>query len=165
MPAFNLSPDDLQALPRVHRATIPEDYRDEMGHMNVMWYLHLFDRGAWGTFALFGADADSILAQHIGVFALQQHLTYHAEVHIGDDVTLYARVIGRSAKRMHFMQFIINETQGTLAATFEALAICIDMTTRRSTPWPEAIAAPLEALIGTHGALGWSPPLSGAIQV
>jgi len=37
---------DLSSLPVLHRADIPETYLDEMGHMNVMWYTHLFSEGA-----------------------------------------------------------------------------------------------------------------------
>ena len=40
---------DLTALPITHRAVIPDDYLDEMGHMNVMWYTHLFSLARGGS--------------------------------------------------------------------------------------------------------------------
>ncbi|MFP4322392.1 MAG: acyl-CoA thioesterase [Anaerolineales bacterium] len=161
----DLSLETARALPCVHQATIPESYRDEMGHLNVMWYVHLFDRGAWGVFALFGADLATVEARQIGVFALQEHLTYRAEVHIGDAVSVYGRIIAHSAKRIHFFLTMVNDTHETLAATAEILAICIDMTVRRSMTWPDDFAAALAEHNAAHAALGWTPPLSGAIQV
>ena len=54
MPMFQAS--DLTALPITHRAVIPDAYLDEMGHMNVMWYTHLFSMGAWGLFQMVGLN-------------------------------------------------------------------------------------------------------------
>ena len=42
---------DLNPLPVTYRAFIPEAYLDEMGHMNVMWYTHLFSQAMGGIFA------------------------------------------------------------------------------------------------------------------
>lgn len=41
---------ELRQLPLTHQATIPEDYLDSMGHMNVMWYTHLFAHAMLGIF-------------------------------------------------------------------------------------------------------------------
>ena len=51
MPRVNLNLDDVRQLPVTHRQTIPEEYLDVMGHMNVMWYTHLFGEGMGGCFA------------------------------------------------------------------------------------------------------------------
>ena len=42
----------LNALPITHATVIPEDYLDMMGHMNVMWYTHLFGCATVGLFKL-----------------------------------------------------------------------------------------------------------------
>ena len=45
---------NLSSLPVTHRAVIPEDFIDGFGHVNVMWYTHLFTEGAGGLFRLVG---------------------------------------------------------------------------------------------------------------
>ncbi|MEJ7639637.1 MAG: hypothetical protein WKF75_17105 [Singulisphaera sp.] len=45
---------DLNSLPITYRASIPESYLDEMGHMNVTWYTHLFSQAMGGFSARSG---------------------------------------------------------------------------------------------------------------
>ena len=59
---------DLAALPITHRAVIPDTYLDEMGHMNVMWYTHLFSQAAWGLFQMVGFTLDYFKANRAGSF-------------------------------------------------------------------------------------------------
>src|ERR1044071_507298 len=87
---------DLTALPITHRAVIPDDYLDVMGHMNVMWYTHLFSLGAWGLFQMVGLNRAYFGANHAGSFALAQHFRYVKEVRAGQHVTIRSRVLGRS---------------------------------------------------------------------
>ena len=61
---------NLTLLPITHQATIPESYLDMMGHMNVMWYTHLFARATVGLFQLMGMDRDYFQEHHSGSFAL-----------------------------------------------------------------------------------------------
>ena len=42
------SSDGSPALPITLQTVIPEDYIDVMGHMNVMWYTHLFGKATGG---------------------------------------------------------------------------------------------------------------------
>lgn len=156
--------EGVKALPQTYTQDIPTDYLDEMGHMNIQWYMHLFDRAAWGAFRLFGIDAEMMQAARSGVFALEHHIRYLAEVRAGDAVAIHTRYLSYSDKRLLFMHFMVNETQNKLAATLEALAIHIDMGTRRSAPWPNTISQQLGAVVADHAGLTWDAPLSGVLQ-
>ena len=57
---------DIQQLPLTHQATIPEDYLDSMGHMNVMWYTHLFAHAMGGIFKRIGMDRDYFVSNQSG---------------------------------------------------------------------------------------------------
>src|SRR5258708_184351 len=98
---------DLNELPITYRAVIPEAYLDEMGHMNVMWYTHLFSQGAWGLFQMVGLNLEYFKANQTGSFALEQHFRYLKEVRLGQHVTIRSRVLGRTAKRWHTIHFMI----------------------------------------------------------
>ncbi len=148
----------------LYRMTIPEAYRDENGHMNVRWYLHIFDDAGYPMVASFGLDP-TFHAQHgTGGFDLEQHLHYLKEVHIGDAVTVYARLIGRSAKRIHYMMFMVNETHHTLAALFECVNSFADLKERRTAAYPTEIAEKIDAILIQDRALNWDAPVCGVMS-
>jgi acyl-CoA thioester hydrolase len=155
---------DLSTLPVTHKAIIPESYRDAMGHMNVMWYTHLFSQATGEVFKLCGLNREYFLGHRSGVFALKQLFSYHAEVLVGESVTIHSRVLGRSAKRIHMMHFMNKDQAGKLAATAEFLSTHIDMTVRRTSPLPAEIARTIDRLVEAHSRLGWEAPVSGALR-
>lgn len=159
-----LTLNQISQLPCYHRATIPEAYLDVMGHMNIRHYMGLFDDAAWGFFAAFGMTEAYYQTTSGGAFALEQHVRYLAEVHVGETVAIYTRVNGRTAKRIHFIHFMVNETTGKLAATLEVLGSHANTTTRRTTPFPAEIAASLDAMLARHGQLDWEAPLCGVLR-
>lgn len=158
-----VSTAELAQLPLLHRAVIPPDYLDAMEHMNVRWYMALFDEGAWRFFASFGMDAEYYRTRQAGGFALKHFIQYFAEVRVGETVAIRGRVLGRTAKRVHFMLFMVNETTDKLAATLEALGSHADMRIRRTAPYPDDLAARLDALIAEQSVLTWDAPVCGII--
>ena len=159
-----ISIEQLETLPFYHRATIPETYLDVMGHMNVRWYLALFDDAAINFLISLGMTLEYFDTEKSGIFALQQFIQYLAEVHVGETVAVRTRVLGRSAKRIHFMHFMINETTGKLACTLETLSSHADLTIRRTSPFPTHITDRIDAILADHRRLDWEAPLSGAIK-
>lgn len=145
-------------LPVTHQATIPESYRDIMGHMNVMWYTHLFDTSVYGFFKRIGMDIEFMQNRNGGSFALESHTRYLAEVRVGEIVEVRTRAIGRSQKRFHLMGFLVNLTNQNLASTFEVVGSYIDMSTRRMAPIPAEIAEEFDVIASEHATLTWSPP-------
>jgi len=156
---------NLAKLPITHAATIPESYLDMMGHMNVMWYTHLFGCATCGLFDLLGMDRAYFEDGQFGSFALAQFFRYKREVRAGEHVTIRSRLLGRSDKQFHVIHFMTKGPDDILAATGEFLAAHIDMTTRRTATFALQIAANLDRMLGDHLALDWDAPVSGAIQV
>jgi len=155
----------IESLMFTNRVTIPEDYLDEMGHMNIMYYLHIYDRAAWTMFGQFGLSLDYMQAHDSGMFALKQFVQYLAEVRVGETVSVYSRVLGVGAKRVHFMHFMVNDTTNTLASTLEVLGSFADLNVRRTAPFPDAIRQQIEALSAEHNQLAWDAPVCGVLSV
>ena len=156
---------DLAVLPLFHRQTIPKTYLDAMGHMNVRWYMALFDAASWEFFAYHGMDREYIRTRDLGGFALKHHIQYLAEVQPGQHVAVRTRFLGRSSKRIHLMHFLVNETMNQLAATLESLGTHADMKRRRSADIPVDIAEKMDATIKDHARLKWEAPVCGIIRV
>jgi acyl-CoA thioester hydrolase len=155
---------DLQSLPVTHTAVIPKEYLDEMGHMNVMWYTHLFGRSTVALFERVGLNRAYFEANHTGTFALEQHIRFLAEVRVGQHITLRTRLLGRSAKRFHFMHFMFNDDRELLAATGEFVGAHIDLKVRKMSAVPENIAANFGRLLAEHSQLSWPAPVCGAMR-
>ncbi len=156
--------EQVQQLPKLYNFTIPEDYLDEMGHMNVRWYLGIFDDAAVHLFRQLGMTAKYFKANQTGAFALQQFIYYWREVRLDETVSIYSRILGRSAKRIHMMYFMVNETNQTLACTLEGLGSHADLNIRRTSPYPAHIAGNIDVMLAEHQQLDWSAPVCGAIQ-
>jgi acyl-CoA thioester hydrolase len=156
--------DCLEPLPVVYRAVIPPDYKDRMNHMNVRWYMVLYDEAGDGLFTLFGQTPDYYASQGTGGFDLEHHVNYLNEVRIGDTVAIRARLLRRTAKRLHYMLFMVNETRGLLSSTFECVNSHADLRLRRTSPYPDTIAARLDDLIAAHSRLTWVAPVCGAMN-
>ena len=154
---------DLTKLPLTHQATITEEYMDEMGHMNVMWYTHHFDQATWTFFASFGMGLSYFENEVAGSFAMEQHTRYLAEVLKEQSITLRTRALGRSQRRIHFMHSMTIQESGLLAATTELVGVHIDLTTRRSSPLPSHIACSFDSLLEQHRQLEWDAPSCGVM--
>jgi acyl-CoA thioester hydrolase len=156
--------NQITALTPIYRFTIPTAYLDENGHMNMRWYLSIFDDAGYPFVASFGLTMDYLTAHQSGGFDLEHHIHYLKEVRLADAVTIYPRLLARSAKRIHYMMFMVNETQSVLAATFECINSFADLTVRRTAPYPEAIAAQIDAQLAIHQKLSWTAPTCGVMS-
>lgn len=155
--------DQIERLPEVYRFVVPEDYRDAMGHMNMRWYLALYDEAGIPLFDRLGLTLDYYAEHQAGGFDLEHHIHYLNEVQIGDTLSIRARLVGRSAKRLHYLLFMVNETRGLLASIFECVNSFADLSARRTAPYPEFIAASIDTMLAEHRALGWDAPVCGVM--
>ncbi len=154
---------DLTDLPSYHRQTIPEDYMDKMGHMNVRYYMAVFDSATWCMFADYGLDESYFSTTKNGVFALKQFIRYLAEVRQGETVAVYSRILGLTDKRIHSMHFMANQDTNQLAATIESLTTHANLEVRKAAPLPSEIAAGFRSRLHKDRNLDWEPPVSGII--
>ena len=160
-----ISLQDIAALgPACLRMKVPEAYRDENGHMNMRWYLAIFDDAGYPLQERFGLTPEYHQRHVTGGFDLEHHIHYLKEVLPGDDVAVYARVLARTAKRIHYLMFLVNETRGTLASIFECVNSFADMKARRTAAYPAEIAAKIDAVVAEHARLAWAPPVCGVMR-
>ena len=164
MPRLTVDLADLRQLPETHAQTIPEDYLDAMGHMNVMWYTHLFSLGfaglirIMGAIELFSPDSDG------GSFMLESHIRYLSEVRAGQTIRIRSRLIGRSEKRFHALHFMTNDDKQDVSATFETVSSYVSLSQRRTAPLPSRLAASMDQLVAESQALSWDAPVCGIMS-
>lgn len=162
-PAISL--EQFAALPVVYQTVIPPTYEDRNGHVNVRWYLTLYDEAGDALYPMLGLTADYFATSGMGGFDLEHHLWYLAEVLVGETVVIRARLLGRSLKRMHYLLFMVNESRGVLSSIFECVHAQADLRIRRTAPFPEHVAERIDSFIAQHQALPWPAPSCGTMSV
>ena len=155
---------DVKQLPETHTQVIPEDFLDAMGHMNVMWYTHLFSMGFMGlmrkmnVMELFDTEHDG------GSFALESHVRYLSEVRVGQRIRIHTRLVGRTEKRFHALHFMTNDDKQDVSATFEIVSSYVSLSQRRTVPLPPELSEPMDHLVATSNALTWDAPVCGIMS-
>ena len=143
---------------------VPPEWEDRNGHVGVQYFQTLFAMGAWRVLEEIGVDASWFERTARSQFDLEHHLFYRAEIHAGDVLSTYNRVLGRSDRRFHGLYVVVNDSTDRLAATLEYITAGIDMSCRRMSAFPDDLAAGLDRLIEKHRGLSWPPPLCGVMR-
>ena len=164
MPVAMPTVAQVEELPSLMERRIPPEWQDLNGHVNVRHYLELYDAASWPMLAGFGLDERMFLERRLGLFDLEHHLWYLAEMHVGDVVTVHSRLVNRSTKRFHGVMFVVNRTRGQLASVFEYVSSGADLEARRTAPLPPEFAAELDRQIAADSALSWPAPVCGVIS-
>ena len=127
--------------PITYRGTVYPWQCDQMGHMNVMWYVSKFDEATWHVFARVGLTP-SFLRQHDrGMAGVQQNTSYERELRAGDIVAIQSGILEMSEKVIRFFHEMRNEETGEISAVTVLTAVHMDTRTRKSCPFPEEILA------------------------
>ena len=145
-------------------AVLPE-YIDRNNHMNIGYYSVIFDKALDTPWEMLGLGSVGIGPTGRSSFALENHVTYQREVREGDPLDFTFQLIDFDAKRIHYFMTMLHARERWLAATSESISICIDMTTRRSTTWPEDRLARLQALHEAHSARPRPPEVGRSIGI
>lgn len=132
---------------------VSSDWIDYNGHMNMAYYNMAFDRGVDALYDHLGIGAGYVQNAGGSCFTLEVHVCYVGELVLDDPIRITIQLLDWDAKRLHFYQEMYHATQGFLAATSEQMAMHVDMTSRRSAPFPEAIQATVATLAHTHASL------------
>lgn len=154
----------VRELPSLLTLTVPKDWEDLNGHVNVQHYLGVYNQTGPALFELMGIDENRFVVERIGFFELEHHTWFLNEIMAGDLITAYMRFIAKSAKRFHGVMFIANNTRGVVASALEFLTTGADLRTRRTSALTDDVAARIGDLITAHNRLAWPAPQSGAIK-
>lgn len=157
--------DQVVELPAQISRSVPAEFIDENGHMNIGRYLLLGGEALWKrSLADLGMDEDYIPSRGMSTFTAEHHLQYFSEMLEGTDVSVRVRLLERSDKVFHAVSLVVDESQRRLSCVVEATIVHIDMTTRRPTPFPDDVAALLDVALKAD-ALDWPAPVCGAMGV
>ena len=112
---------------------IISDWTDYNGHMNLAFYIHLFDQGWDVLLDKFEMGGQSAKIEKRSTFAVESHTKYIQEVNEGDEVDINLLFLDRDVKRMVYQLEIFNKNGNYRAATTEVCSLYVNLDTRRVT--------------------------------
>ncbi len=129
---------------------VEDQWIDYNGHFNMAYYNVLFDRACDQAFMTVGLGPEYVEETNCSFFTLETHVTYQRELHAGDEVTVTVQMLDYDAKRMHYFQEMHHATEGWLSATMEAICMHVDMTAKKSAPFPDDMRNRIAAMYEDH---------------
>jgi acyl-CoA thioester hydrolase len=116
--------------------TVLPEWIDANGHMNLAYYVVLFDQATDVLYDALGFGQAYRDATPYSTFTAETHTLYERELRVGERVRVVAHLLGADAKRMHYFHEMFHTEGGHRVAAQELIALHIDMRVRRVTPFP-----------------------------
>ena len=146
-----------------YRDRVRPEWIDNNHHMNMGFYLVVFDEATGAWMRHIGLDAAHRAAHGITTFCLEGHITYHREVREGDPLRFTTQLLAYDAKRIHYFHQMFHAEDGYLASTNELMSLHVSRETRRATPMTDDILARLAEIERQHAALPIPPQVGRVI--
>jgi acyl-CoA thioester hydrolase len=140
----------MSELMLTYRGAVYPWHCDQMGHMNVMWYVGKFDEATWNLFAAMGVTTAFLRETKRGMAAVQQNITYRRELLAGDTVTVHSAFLEVRDKVARFVHEMRHGETGELAALCLLTGVHIDAVARKSCAFPEEILARGRGLVRAY---------------
>jgi acyl-CoA thioester hydrolase len=126
---------------------LPE-HCDGSGHLRVRDYMgRVSDAIPNLLLRTTGRDRSAETASRIGGAALEYRFVYRKPARAGDLISVRSGVKSIGPKTYNWVHWILNEETGEALATAEAVAVAMDLDSRKAIPIPDALRAVLMPLI------------------
>tara|TARA_Y100000389_G_C17236118_1_gene400654 strand:- start:291 stop:761 length:471 start_codon:yes stop_codon:yes gene_type:complete len=111
---------------------ILKDWIDYNGHMNVAYYLLIFDKfGADNLNNIFNMGEHSAKTTGMSTMIVENNITYNQELKHDDEVDINLLYFDHDKKRLQYKFEMVHKEKKYLASTLEALALYVDLNTRK----------------------------------
>ncbi len=139
--------------PVIHEATVLPDWIDYNGHMNLAYYVVVFDQATDVLYDRLGIWLPYRETTGNSCFTVETHTIYEQEVKLGDRVRVHTHLLGADAKRLHYFHEMFHAEEGYRAAVQELMALHVDLSVRRTAPFPPDRASVIQAALASCAAL------------
>ena len=117
---------------------IIKDWIDYNGHMNLSYYLLIFDKyGADKLNNIFMMGENSAKNTGMSTMIVENNITYKQELKVDEEVEINLVYFNHDKKRLHYKFEMINKKDNKLSATFEALALYVNLNNRKVSEFEE----------------------------
>jgi acyl-CoA thioester hydrolase len=123
------------------------EWIDANGHMNLAYYIVLFDQATDLLYDMLGVGQAYREATGNSTFTAETHTLYEREVRAGERVRVVPHLLGADAKRLHYFHEMFHADRRHRVAAQELIALHIDLSVRRVTPFPADRSAQIQVAV------------------
>jgi len=110
---------------------IIKEWTDYNNHMNLSYYILIFDFGAEVILSKFKMGEHSAKTTKKSTMVVETHTTYNQEVKESDEVDVSLAYFDHDNKRLHYKLEMYDKAKNVLSATTEVLSLYIDLNKRK----------------------------------
>ena len=110
---------------------IIKEWTDYNGHLNVAYYVHIFDIAADIMLDNFKMGGHSAKQDKKTTFVAEMYTAYKQEVRLGEEVETHLSYVDHDKKRIHYRLSMFHKEKKYLAATNEVLSLYVDLNQRK----------------------------------
>ena len=110
---------------------IINDWTDYNNHMNLSFYILVFDKAAEKILSKFNMGEEAAIKTKRSTMVVETHTTYNNEVKEDDNVDVYLSYCDHDKKRLHYRLEMYEKSKNILSATTEVLALYINLDLRK----------------------------------
>ena len=129
---------------------IIKEWTDYNNHMNLSYYILVFDLGAEVILSKFKMGEQSAKTTKKSTMVVETHTTYNNEVKEGDEVNVFLSHFDHDNKRLHYKLEMYDKNKNILSATTEVLSLYIDLSIRKVTELEEEKKAIIDEFINQN---------------
>ena len=108
-----------------------KEWTDYNGHLNVAFYVHVFDIAADIMLDNFKMGAHSAKKDKKTTFVAEMYTAYKQEVRLGEEVETHLTYVDHDKKRIHYRLSMFHKEKKYLAAINEVLSLYVDLDKRK----------------------------------
>jgi len=144
---------------------VKPEWIDYNGHMNVAYYLTVFDIAVDHFNDMVGLGKTYRDKTGNSLFALECRLTFQREALVDEPIRVTLQLIDLDEKRIHFFERMYHAEKNTLMATAEQLVTHVDLKRRHASVMPPDVYRKLTSLRTAHNKLPKPAELDRAIGI
>ena len=108
-----------------------KEYTDYNNHLNVAYYVLIFDLAADVMLDNFKMGGESAKRDQKTTFVAEMHTIYNQEVRLGEEVETHLTYVNHDKKRIHYRLSMFHKEKKYLAATNEVMSLYVDLSKRK----------------------------------
>ena len=130
---------------------IKKEWTDYNKHMNVAYYVLVFDESWEVMLQKFKMGEDSAKTTSMSTMVVETYITYNNEVKEGEEVEVCLTYFDHDKKRLHYKLEMIEKSSKKLSATIELLSLYVDLKKRKVSEFEEEKINLMQSFINANG--------------
>ena len=148
-----------------HSESVQEQWIDYNGHMNLAYYVLVFDHASDVFLDAIEAGKAYRNATDASVFVLEMHVNYIREVRVAEQLQVSTQLLDHDHKRVHLFHRMLRQSDNCPVATNELMLMHVRLADLRSIQWPKAVAQRIAIVADRQGVCQWPQQAGSRIGI